>query len=81
MPDAKWDVDDFDLSPDGKRIAYTFNENGTSTLHMVEIAGAKGAVTAKPVKDPTFNPPLERARDHGACAGITIRSRPCSPLT
>ena len=42
LPNAKWDVDDWDLSRDGKRIAYTLNENGTSTLHMVEIAAPKG---------------------------------------
>jgi Tol biopolymer transport system component len=26
VPEAKWDIDDWDLSPDGKRIAYTLNE-------------------------------------------------------
>ena len=37
MPDARFDVDNWDLSHDGKQIAYTLNENGVSTLHMVEI--------------------------------------------
>ncbi|HEX8679648.1 MAG TPA: S9 family peptidase [Chthoniobacterales bacterium] len=56
LPDAKWDVDDFDLSPDGKRIVYTLNENGLSTLHMLELA--EGRASARPLKDPAFNPPL-----------------------
>ena len=59
IADAKWDIDEWDLSPDGKRIAYALNEAGTSTLHMLEIASGGAAVTAKPVKDPTFDPPLK----------------------
>nr|MBA3762783.1 S9 family peptidase [Chthoniobacterales bacterium] len=58
LPNQNWDVDDWDLSHDGKYIAYTLNENGRSTLHMVEVAAAKGAVTARPMDDPSFNPPL-----------------------
>jgi protease II len=59
VADARWDIDDWDLSPDGKRIGYTLNENGTSTLHMLEVATGGTGVTAKPVKDPTFDPPLK----------------------
>ncbi len=58
LPDAKWDIDDFDLSPDGKHIAYTLNENGLSTLHMLDVANAEGRASARPGKDPVFNPPL-----------------------
>nr|MBA2243225.1 S9 family peptidase [Chthoniobacterales bacterium] len=58
LPNAGWDVDDWDLSHDGKYIAYTLNENGRSTLHMIEVAAGKGAVTARPLDDPSFNPPL-----------------------
>ncbi|MFN2509265.1 MAG: prolyl oligopeptidase family serine peptidase [Chthoniobacterales bacterium] len=58
LPDTKWDVNDWDLSPDGKRIVYTLNENGLSTLHMLEVTTGKSAVTARPAKDPVFNPPL-----------------------
>src|SRR6185436_13688828 len=29
---AKWDVEEFELSPDGATLAYTLNEEGTSTL-------------------------------------------------
>jgi protease II len=58
LPDVKWDVDSWDLSHDGKQIAYALNENGVSTLHMIEVVPGNGTVTARPQKDPTFNPPL-----------------------
>jgi dipeptidyl aminopeptidase/acylaminoacyl peptidase len=57
-PHAQWEIDSWDLSPDGKRLAYTLNENGTSTLHMIELDTARATVTARPMKDPKFNPPL-----------------------
>ena len=34
--DAKWDVDQFDLSRDGTKLAYDTNEDGVSVLHVVE---------------------------------------------
>lgn len=58
LPDAKFDVDNWDLDHDGKQIAYTLNENGVSTLHLLEVVPGKGTVTAGAKKDPTFNPPL-----------------------
>jgi len=58
LPDARFDVDGWDLSEDGKQIAYTFNENGVSTLHMLEVVPGNGTVTVGAKKDPTFNPPL-----------------------
>ena len=58
LPDAKFDVDDWDLSHDGKQIAYTLNENGVSTLHMIEVVPGKGTVTDGAKKEPAFNPPL-----------------------
>jgi dipeptidyl aminopeptidase/acylaminoacyl peptidase len=58
LPDVKWDVDSWDLSHDGKQIAYALNENGVSTLHVIEVVPGNGTVTARPQKDPTFNPPL-----------------------
>ncbi|HEX9500900.1 MAG TPA: prolyl oligopeptidase family serine peptidase [Thermoanaerobaculia bacterium] len=42
----KWDVDDFDVSKDGRRIAYVTNENGISALHVID------AVTGAPVSVP-----------------------------
>ena len=38
MPNARFDVDDWDLSHDGQQIAYTLNENGMSTLHMIDVS-------------------------------------------
>jgi len=58
LPDAKWDVDNWDLSHDGKQIAYTLNENGVSTLHLIEVVPGNGTVTVRQQKDPAFNPPL-----------------------
>nr|MDQ6913783.1 prolyl oligopeptidase family serine peptidase [Verrucomicrobiota bacterium] len=51
LPNEKFDMDDWDLSPDGKRIAYTLNENGLSTLHLVDVSSHK-------TTEPVFNPPL-----------------------
>ena len=37
----KWDVSGFDLSRDGRRIAYIVNENGSDTLHVMDTATGK----------------------------------------
>jgi len=58
LPEVKWDVSSWDLSHDGKQIAYALNENGVSTLHRIELAPGNGTVTARPQQDPVFNPPL-----------------------
>jgi dipeptidyl aminopeptidase/acylaminoacyl peptidase len=34
--DIPWDVDEFDLSKDGKRIAFITNEDGIGTLHLLD---------------------------------------------
>ena len=36
--DIPWDVDDFDVSPDGKTIAFTANEAGQSKLYFIDTA-------------------------------------------
>jgi len=59
LPNIKWDMDDWDLSDDGKQIAYTLNENGVSTLHVVDLALKDGTVTASTAREPVFNPPLK----------------------
>jgi dipeptidyl aminopeptidase/acylaminoacyl peptidase len=33
-----WDVERFDLSPDGKTIAFVSNEDGTGVLHLIDAA-------------------------------------------
>ncbi len=35
-PAEKWDVETFDLSPDGKTIAYVVNQEGASVLHLLD---------------------------------------------
>ncbi|QOV90325.1 S9 family peptidase [Humisphaera borealis] len=40
-PDAKWDVEDFTVSDDGKLLAYTTNEDGSAVLHLLDTATRK----------------------------------------
>jgi len=40
-PDAKWDVERFDLSHDGKLIAYVKDEDGVSVIHVRKAADQK----------------------------------------
>ncbi len=61
LPEAKWDVDDWDLSGDGQQIAYTLNESGSSTLHVIGLAMRDGKMQATPAPDPTFNPPVSNS--------------------
>jgi dipeptidyl aminopeptidase/acylaminoacyl peptidase len=45
-----WDVEDFDLSHDGKLVAFTTNEDGIGRLHIVALAsGQELKVPALPV--------------------------------
>jgi dipeptidyl aminopeptidase/acylaminoacyl peptidase len=39
--DIPWDVDSFDLSHDGKRLAFVTNEEGLSVLHVMDTATQK----------------------------------------
>jgi dipeptidyl aminopeptidase/acylaminoacyl peptidase len=39
--DIPWDVEDFDLSHDGKYLAFTTNEDGASVLHVIDTATGK----------------------------------------
>ncbi len=58
LPNPKWDVDDWDLSHDGNRLAYTLNEAGVSSLHMLDVSARDKALTARPLPDPEFTPAL-----------------------
>ncbi len=40
-PAAKWDVEQFDLSQDGKFLAYLKDEDGVSVLHVISLATKK----------------------------------------
>jgi dipeptidyl aminopeptidase/acylaminoacyl peptidase len=42
----KWDVDEFDLSEDGKHIAFATNEDGISKLYVMDTATRKYAPVA-----------------------------------
>jgi dipeptidyl aminopeptidase/acylaminoacyl peptidase len=46
--DSRWDVDEFQLSPNGKTIAFTTNEDGISRLHLFDL------VTSKEISTPTI---------------------------
>ncbi len=39
--DLNWDVDSFDLSPDGKTIAFISNEDGVGKIHLIEAKSGK----------------------------------------
>jgi dipeptidyl aminopeptidase/acylaminoacyl peptidase len=40
-PQLKWDVDEFDLSKDGRWIAFESNEDGVSALHVLDTKNQK----------------------------------------
>ena len=40
-PQIRWDVEHFDLSPDGRTIAFDTNEDGISVLHLFDTATGK----------------------------------------
>jgi dipeptidyl aminopeptidase/acylaminoacyl peptidase len=39
--ELKWDVDEFELSPNGKTIAYISNEDGVGVLHLTDAKSGK----------------------------------------
>ena len=39
--DIKWDVDEIDLSDDGKTLAFVINEDGISKLYLMDTATSK----------------------------------------
>jgi dipeptidyl aminopeptidase/acylaminoacyl peptidase len=40
-PAPSWDVEAFDLSPDGRQVAYFANEDGISRLHLLDLKGER----------------------------------------
>lgn len=42
-----WDVTTFDLSHDGKKLAYVVNESGAETLHVMELPGRRAVPLPK----------------------------------
>jgi dipeptidyl aminopeptidase/acylaminoacyl peptidase len=48
-PELDWDVEDFDVSPDGRYVAYLVNEDGRSRLNVLDTgSGAKLAPEGLP---------------------------------
>jgi dipeptidyl aminopeptidase/acylaminoacyl peptidase len=46
----QWDVDEFQLAPDGKTLAFVTNEDGISRLHLFDVVSGKvRAVTKIPI--------------------------------
>ncbi|MEA1617628.1 prolyl oligopeptidase family serine peptidase [Erythrobacter sp. T5W1-R] len=41
VTNERWDVDGFDISPDGKTIAYVVNEAGTDRMRLLDVATGK----------------------------------------
>ncbi len=55
----KWDVDEFQLSPNGKHLAFVTNEDGISKLHVVDLS-TKKEINLPPlppsiISDPKWN--------------------------
>ena len=49
-PDIAWDVDAFDISRDGKMIAFTSNEDGVSVLYLLNLqTGTRQSVAGLPI--------------------------------
>ena len=46
-PSLQWDVDEFDLSKDGRWIAFEANEDGISKLHVLDTRTAKEVAVPK----------------------------------
>jgi dipeptidyl aminopeptidase/acylaminoacyl peptidase len=50
-PAIRWDVEDFDLSPDGSRLVYETNEDGFSVIRTLDLKTGKPSVApALPVR-------------------------------
>jgi dipeptidyl aminopeptidase/acylaminoacyl peptidase len=48
LPSARrWDVDEFQVAPSGKIVAFTTNEDGISLLHLFDIAASKELAVAQ----------------------------------
>lgn len=66
-----WDVDDFDLSPDGRSVALVANEDGVDVLHVID---AKTGVERRIPKLPTGLISGLRWRKSGTELGFTHTS-------
>ena len=65
----KWDIADFELTEDRKRVAYATNENGASVIKIAELE--TGKEIARPQIPPSVVSGLEWHRD-GNLLGFTV---------
>jgi Tol biopolymer transport system component/dienelactone hydrolase len=59
-PDAGWDVEDFDVSPDGRYIAYVLNEDGRSRLTVLDTQTRQSLTPAGLPEGRIGNPRFDR---------------------
>jgi len=68
-PETRWDVEAFDLSPDGRTIAYSLNADGASELKLFDLS------TRRPLAAPKLPPGVLgtfRWDEKGARLGMTL---------
>src|SRR5258705_12477751 len=54
--DTPWDVDEFNLSDDGKKLAFISNEDGYGVLHVLDTAARKQITLPKLPRGIISNP-------------------------
>jgi dipeptidyl aminopeptidase/acylaminoacyl peptidase len=59
-PDVGWDVEDFDVSPDGRYVAYVLNEDGRSRLSVLDTQTGKPLAAASLPEGRIGNPRFDR---------------------
>ena len=69
--DIKWDVDEFDLSPDGKTIAFVTNEEGVGKLRLLDARSGK---ELRPPKLPLGIPANVTWHENGRDLAFTFTS-------
>ena len=82
-PEVGWDVEDFDVSADGRYVAYVLNEDGRSRLTVLDTLGKVTLAPAGPARGthrqpalrPHRAPPRHVGRDRH-CAARRVRLRP-----
>ncbi|MBV8404088.1 MAG: prolyl oligopeptidase family serine peptidase [Gammaproteobacteria bacterium] len=74
-PDVSWDVEDFDVSADGRYIAYVLNEDGRSRLAVLDHEGRRTLTPAGLPEGRIGNPRFDRT---GNRLAMTVDS-PTSP--
>lgn len=66
-----WDIEGFDLSPDGRVLAFTANEDGIARLHLLDTRTRRELAAPELPQGQVFNPKFHRQRNELA---LTIAS-------